>query len=282
MFDEILLTSVSVLMLLQYVEILALGDKPRHDVDWILSLLDQNDPVERLMIAASKISHLFLSIQTTSSPPDQTTIETWISAGRASDFELSQWPLHLPDRWLPLVVYSAQGEPLITYKCIANAVIWNYYRAVRVMVQQLLFNLNKTLVAIVQANQTREHPIHTESALDGSDPRDVIQEMTTDVCRSIPFALGDVDSLGRPTKPVDGKQSIRAAQAYGLLWPLWYILSGGMPTESQFNQIQTVLWRIGSTLGIKLALILAREAERMRSEANSQSGPAIASSGRQR
>lgn len=233
------------------------------------------------MIAASKISHLFLSIQTAPSPPDQATVESWISSGRASDFELSQWPLHLPDRWLPLIVYSAQGEPLITYKCIANAVIWNYYRAVRVMVQQLLFNLNRTLFTIVQANQTLGHPPHSEYALDESDLQAVIHEMTTDVCSSIPFSLGDVDSLGRPAKPVDGRPSIRAAQAYGLLWPLWYILSGGMPTEDQFNQIRTVLWRIGSTLGIKLALILAREAERMRSEASSHPGPVMASSGRQ-
>lgn len=218
-------------------------------------------------------------MQTAPSPPDQATVESWISSGRASDFELSQWPLHLPDRWLPLVVYSAQGEPLITYKCIANAVIWNYYRAARVMVQQLLFNLNTTLLTIVQANRSLGHPTSTEHALDESDLRAVIQEMTTDVCRSIPFALGDVDSLGRPATPADGKQSIRAAQAYGLLWPLWYILSGGMPTDSQFNRIRTVLWRIGSTLGIKLALILAREAERMRSEATSQSGPVIASPG---
>lgn len=233
------------------------------------------------MIAASKLSHLFLTMQTASSPPDQATVESWICTGRASDLELSQWPLHLPDRWLPLVVYSAQGEPLITYKCIANAVIWNYYRAARVMVQQLLFNLNKTLLAIVQANQNRGHPAQTEHALDESDLRAVIQEMTTDVCRSIPFALGDVDNLGRPSIPVDGKRSIRAAQAYGLLWPLWYILSGGMPAESQFNQICTVLWRIGSTLGIKLAIVLAREAERMRRESSSQSGSVMASFGHQ-
>lgn len=247
-----------------------MGDKPRQDIDWVMGVLDENDPIERLMIAASKISHLFTSMQTSSISPDQATIEAWIEAGRASDAELSQWPLHLPDRWLPLVVYSSQGESLITYNGIANAVIWNYYRAARVMLQQSLLKLNKTLHTLTQANHQSGHAISTYSAVDASNLCAVIQEMTSDVCKSIPFALADVDTLGRPSHALDGKQTLRAAQAYGLLWPFWYMLSCGMPIEAQFQQIRSALWRIGSTLGIKLALILAREAERMRNEATSQ------------
>lgn len=234
-----------------------------------MGVLDENDPIERLMLAASKISHLFSSMQPSPTPANHATIEAWIAAGLAGDAELSQWPLHLPDRWLPLVVYSAQNEPLIAYKSIANAVIWNYYRAARVMHQQCLLKLNRTLYTMIQTDQQPKHPMHAYSALDESNLIAVIQEMTTDVCRSIPFALADVDTLGRPTHPVDGKISLRAAQAYGLLWPFWYMLSCGMPTEAQFQQIRTALWRIGSTLGIKLALLLAREAERMRYEATS-------------
>ncbi|KAJ5215620.1 transcriptional regulator family: Fungal Specific TF [Penicillium cinerascens] len=261
-----------------YVEILALGDKPRHDIDWVLGLLDSNDPVERLMLAASKIRQLFLSMQTAPSPPDLATVEKWIEAGRKSDLELSQWPLHLPDRWLPLVVYSAKGETLMVYKTIGNAVIWNYYRAARVMLQQCLFNLNRTYLSIKNKTRKPDDPSQAIPALDEASLREVVQEMTTDICRSIPFSLSDVDELGRLAGPIDGKP-VRAAQAYGLIWPLWYVLSCGMPTEAQFNQIREVLWSIGSTLGIKLALILAREAERMRNESLA-SAPAAGPSGR--
>jgi len=254
---------------LQYVEILALGDKPRHDIDWILGLLDSNDPVERLMLAASKISQLFLSMQSATSPPDLAIVEKWIEAGRRSDLELSQWPLHLADHWLPLVVYSGNGEPLMVYKCIGNAIIWNYYRAARVMLQQLLFNLNQTYLAIKKEIRNFDESSQAESAFDEASLRAVIQEMTTDVCNTIPFSLADVDELGRPASPIDGK-GIRAAQAYGLIWPLWYILSCGMPTEVQFNQTREALGRIGSGLGIKLALILAREAERMHRESSAR------------
>jgi hypothetical protein len=99
--------------------------------------------------------------------------------------------------------------------------------------------------------------------------RATIRELTTEVCRGIPFCLSDVDSLGRPTKTV-GEWQMRAAQGYGLLWPLWYLLSCGMPTLAQVEQIRTVLYRIGSKHGIKLALVLAREAERIRGEQHTE------------
>ncbi|KAJ5112656.1 hypothetical protein N7532_000701 [Penicillium argentinense] len=258
-----------------FVEILALGDKPRFDIDWVLSQLDNNDPIERLMLAASKLSNLFLAMQSSPKPPDQSIVESWISAGRECDFELAQWTLHLPERWLPLVVYSSQGEPLITYNRISNAVIWNYYRAVRVMLQQLLLNLNRTLLAIVKKKAKLGGSPSTQCALNEGSLRAIIQEMTTDVCRSIPFSLGDVDSLGRPTRPNESGRTIRAAQGYGLLWPLWYILSCGMPTPAQVIQIRAVLSRVGSKLGIRLALILAREAERIRGDPSSARAPVI-------
>ncbi|KAJ5666394.1 uncharacterized protein N7477_008842 [Penicillium maclennaniae] len=250
-----------------YVEILALGDKPRHDIDRVLGSLDGNDPVEGLMLAASRISQLFVSMQTVRTPPELVTVVQWIEAGRRSDEELSQWPLQLPDRWLPLVVYSSTGEPLMVYKSVANAVIWNYYRAARVMLQQLLFSINRTYLSIKRKSRKPDDPSQVGSVLDEAALCAVVQEMTTDVCNSIPFCLSDVDELGRPTSSRGGKP-IRAAQAHGLIWPFWYILSCGMPTEAQSNQIREVLWRIGSTLGIKLALMLAREAERMRSESS--------------
>jgi hypothetical protein len=240
-------------------------------------MLDINIPVERLMLTASKLCQLFVHIRFSPKPPDQAAVESWIASGREYDIELFQWTQTLPDRWLPLVVYSAQGEPLLTYNRLHNAVVWNYYRAVRVMIQQLLLGLNSTLVSIKAANKQFSSPgdvssePESESVLDEPALRAIIREMTTDVCRSIPFALSDVDSLGRPTKS-DGAWQMRAAQGYGLLWPLWYILSSGMPTPSQVELIRAVLSRVGSTLGIKLALVLAREAERIRGERHDTQG----------
>lgn len=242
-------------------------------MDWILEQLNIDDPVERLMLAASKLSQLFLAMQVAPSPPDLATVKQWIIAGQECDFELSQWTLHLPDRWLPLVVYSAQGETLLTYNRISNCVIWNYYRAVRIMLQQLLLSLKRSYYDIISKNKVPDDPFVGNVALNETSLRAVIQEMTTDVCRSIPFAMSDVDTLGRPTKPGDYQSTIRAVQGYGLLWPLWYIVSCGMPSPQQANQINLVLYRIGNQQGINLALILAREAERIRGDNNSFRAP---------
>jgi hypothetical protein len=259
--------------LLQFVEILALGDKPRYDIDWVLSFLDSNDPIERLMLAASKISSLMSAINSSSKPPDQATVESWISFGRECDFELSQWTLHLTERWLPLVVYSSQGDELLTYNRISTAVVWNYYRAARIMLQQLLLNVNRSLLAIVKRKSKRGASPLIQSPLNEDSLRATIQEITTDVCRSIPFSLGDVDTLGRSIRTTDGNWTIRAAQGNGLLWPMWYILSCGMPTPEQVSQIRTVFSRVGSKLGIKLALTLDREAERIRGGSGATGAP---------
>jgi hypothetical protein len=213
------------------------------------------------------------AMQSSSKLPDQATVESWISLGRECDFELSRWTLHLTERWLPLVVYSSQGDALLTYNRISNAVVWNYYRAARVMLQQLLLNLNRSLLAIMKKKSKRGGSASTQPPLNDDSLRAIIQEMTTDVCRSIPFSLGDVDTLGRSIRTTDGNWTIRAGQGYGLLWPMWYILSSGMPTPEQVKQIRTVLSRVGSTLGIKLALTLAREAERIRGDPSSGGAP---------
>jgi hypothetical protein len=240
-----------------------------------MGMLDENDPVESLMLATTRLCQLFISMQSAPNPPDQATLESWIAACQEADFELSQWTLHLPDHWLPLVVYSAKGEPLLTYHRISNAVIWGCYRTVRVILQQQLLNLNHTLISINQKNQQSGDPAPVEGKFDEKNVRSVIREMITDMCRSMPFWLSDVDTLGRPKKPSDNWRPVRAAQAYGLLWPLWCMISCGMPTPAQMQQMSTVLLRVGSSLGIKLALILAREAERIRGESGLSEIPVV-------
>jgi hypothetical protein len=235
-------------------------------------MLDSNNPVERLMLIASSISQLFTSMRP-APPPDQATVEAWIAAGLECDAELAQWTQTLPDRWLPLFVYSDQGEPLMTYNRISIALVWNYYRAARVMLQQLLLSLHGSLAAIkMQSSFTSTFkPPNTQrgDSTPKTSIRATIRELTTEVCRGLPFCLSDVDSLGRPTKTI-GEWQTRAAQGYGLLWPLWYLLSCGMPKLAQVEQIRTVLYRIGSNHGIKLALVLAREAERIRGEQHTE------------
>lgn len=175
---------------------------------------------------------------------------SWIESCKALDLELAQWSHNVPDYWLPLIVYSPQGESLITYRRIAMVAIWNYYRAIRIVLQRFILELHRTAASFIGT-------INGDAYQDDPEAVSVIHEMITDICRSIPFSLGDVDFRGNPIRSAEGKPQIRAFHGYTLLWPLWYVLSCGLATPEQTQQIRSVLSRVGSALGIKLALILA-------------------------
>lgn len=225
--------------------------KPRFNTEWVSALLDSDDPVHQLIVTASKLSELF--IKASSTPPGSVAeyparIAAMIESCKILDLEIAQWSRHLPESWLPHFVDSQQGEYLITYQRIPMAAIWNYHRAVRIVLQRLILELYRALALI-----TGSDDYYQEELAAGS----VIKGMITDICRTIPFSLGDVDSQGHPIRSREGKPQIRAFHGYTLLWPLWYVLSCGMATPAQTQLIRSVLSRVGSAQGIKLALFLA-------------------------
>ncbi|KAJ5223806.1 transcriptional regulator family: Fungal Specific TF, partial [Penicillium chermesinum] len=226
-----------------HVGILALGDKPRDNLDSVLEgLSNSDDPTERLMLTTSKMRHL----------------------ARDIDQEICAWGMSLPDRWLPLVVYSAQGEQLLTYHHGVHGVTWLYYRALRILLQRQIIGLNRTLLSVLAQKSQHsppDDPPWSSLQVDESSLEGIIKEMTADACRSIPFCLSQVDYLGRPLGPNHHRKNIRAAQCFGLVWPLWYILTNGMPSPTQAEQIISVLHHVGHSQGIHLALVLARKVE---------------------
>ncbi|KAF7620539.1 hypothetical protein AFCA_009132 [Aspergillus flavus] len=238
------------------IESIVLRTRPRHaSTELIVGQLDGSEPVPRLMLTASKIGQLFAESSSHQGSIDIDTISqltTWIETGNILALEMASWSQHLPDHWLPLVVYTATGGPLMTYQNASIAAIWTYYRAARISLQRHLLDLRQTLASLVGDNQACD--VHRDAALEE------IQEMTTDTCRSIPFSLGDIDALGQtiPTS-AEGRPPIRALYGYLMLWPLWYVLTFGMGTAAQMEQIRSALGRVGSVLGIKLALMLAQQ-----------------------
>ncbi|KAL2850597.1 hypothetical protein BJY01DRAFT_130309 [Aspergillus pseudoustus] len=261
-----------------HVEILALREKPRYDTDWIAESLNTADPVARLILVASKISQIFSaasSLQASagtstttppSFPPDAASqLSLLLLTCRQIELELTSWSQDLPDSWLPLVIYADKNttrEPLITYHHHSIAAIWAYYRAVRVISHIMTADLRRTLaLATGDPNAFDEDPsISTTPA--------TIQKHIADICRSIPFCVGDVDIMGNPTtapssfssSSSEARPRARAFSAYSIIWPLWYILSCGFATPAQVEQLRACLARIGSDLGIRLALVLAENA----------------------
>ncbi|KAL4985386.1 hypothetical protein BDW68DRAFT_144811 [Aspergillus falconensis] len=287
-----------------HVEMLALRGRPHYNIDWIVERLTGADPIARLILVASKLSQLFLatsSLQTPASGSASTSEATTtpfntsnstntdsisqltllLLTGRQIDLELTSWSQDLPERWLPIIIYPdksysksntnpADHGPLITYHHLSIASVWTYYRAVRIVSHLIMLELRRALAAAGTDASLEDTPTATQTT-----PA-IIQKQITDICRSIPFCLGDVDINGnRTTSPSAGSASAsegnskpqpraRAFSVYSMIWPLWYILSCGLATQEQEEHIRNCLARIGSVLGIKLALVLAEDAESQR------------------
>ncbi|KAJ5484112.1 hypothetical protein N7539_005908 [Penicillium diatomitis] len=250
----------------KYIEILVLGQNLKDEDVWAPELFNENDPIESLMLIATTMSRVFHSMQASTGLPDPTTVEGWITISQECDAKLCQWPLHLPPRWLPTTVYTTSGESLLTYNHDLHASIWYWYRAIRVMLQRFLLTLDQTYTSIRQKEAGSPDAQTIQGQMDKTRLIAICQDMTTDTCRSIPFSLAEIDSLGRQAFSENPSQRYRAAKGYVMMWPLWLMLSSGMPTPSQTQQLYSVLSQIGSAHGIKLALMLASEAERQRDD----------------
>lgn len=229
-------------------------EKPRHDTDWIAGGLDSSDPVARLILMSSKISQIIVETSSFQGPLNAEGIarlSAWLETSQIVDLEFSSWDQRLPDNWLPEVVPTLKGESLLTYQQMGIAAIWTYYRAVRIILQQLILQLRGTIKTLVG-----DDGINNEVTQDDIEVR-VIRKMITDACRSIPFCFGDIDARGNSIpSSSEGKPRVRAVYGHSMLWPLWYMLSCGLATPEQSAQLRGALARVGSALGIKLALIL--------------------------
>ncbi|KAE8148448.1 Zn(II)2Cys6 transcription factor [Aspergillus avenaceus] len=235
------------------IENIVLRSNPGTGTDLIVGQLDSSEPVHRLLLTAAKLGQVVTESAPYQGSLDPDAIPKLIELIQIStfvDLEMVEWTQHLPDDWLPLMAHSQTGETFLTYQNMSLAAIWTYYRAARLGLQRHLLELRRTLSSI--AGDSQAYEIYRDAALDE------ILDLTTDTCRSIPFSLGDVDALGVPMSQSGDQPPIRALYGYLMLWPLWYVLSLGFGTTMQMEQIRNALGRVGSVLGIKLALTLAQ------------------------
>ncbi|PYI08277.1 Zn(II)2Cys6 transcription factor [Aspergillus sclerotiicarbonarius CBS 121057] len=238
------------------VEFLLLRGRTTIDPDWIVERLDSADPLQSLMILASKTTQLLTepwSTSTSLGSAGVTKLASWIDSCRALDAELVRWSQSLPDMWLPLETRSYTGEDVLTYREMIIATIWAHFRAVRILVYLTMVDLFRTLSSVVNSPG-----IHREASQYEIDGLRLSLDLISETCRSVPFYFGEIDLLGNPIPPsAEGTTRVRAFWVYSMLWPLWYIVSCGLATPEQTQMIREVLARTGSELGIKLAIMLA-------------------------
>lgn len=252
---------------------LNLGRLAKFDLTWLIGVLDNSDGLQALMYNITKVTLFCREIRqalTTERVADiltETNLRSWTQRGLQLDRELSRWYWAAPETWLPRHVKSQTGDSILTYQDVSIAGFWNFYRTIRIILQGTLLDITTSKVSRRFCDQ---HLLSNLEKLMEIPPLQIIEEMISDMCKSIPFCLGDVvysclgdvDRLGNPvtTSMLSSEPRhprLRAAEAYELLWPLWFTSTCVEATPEQVSQARTALSRLGSMFGIQLACGMA-------------------------
>lgn len=247
---------------------LNLGGAAELDLSWLIGVLDRSDGLQGVMYTIAKISRFAQEIRWTLTVREgisdiltEAKIRSWIEIGISLDSELSRWHEKIPETWLPRTVQSKEGEPLLTYADVSIAGFWYRVASTRIVLQGTLLDI---LHSTVSRSVCGEDCLADAAKLIEIPPPKIVEQMISDMCRSIPFCLGDVDTFGNPVTAMQSSESrrprVRAADGYELLWSLWFITACVEATPEQVKQAKMALMRLGSMFGIKLASAMANKA----------------------
>uniref|UniRef100_A0A093VJU2 Transcriptional regulatory protein moc3 n=1 Tax=Talaromyces marneffei PM1 TaxID=1077442 RepID=A0A093VJU2_TALMA len=241
------------------IQILGLGAQPKIDLHFLIDLFDQSDPLQSLMGIVTKLSQFVLDVPALLSDGNPQyniadlsleDLRNGLSRAQSLDEELCLWCRCVPDQWLPRVVYSTTGEALIT--CVVNEGGFTTYPA------DIIDNASLANTPIYN-NGTSTSPSSSSSILSQSTPYEIVQNMIVDICRSMPYSLGDVDSSGNPyphNEHANNNTRVKAIEGYELLWPFWHVLTSHFSTPKQRMLAREALYRLDA-MGIKLASKMA-------------------------
>jgi hypothetical protein len=147
-----------------------------------------------------------------------------------------------------------QTSPPHIYHDIWVAFIWNQYRSCRIHLHEVLLHSLDLL---------QSHPIASSLSIDPQATQDqsrlIISDLLSDICDSVPFCIGDIDSTG---KPLDAAKRIPLG-GYLLIWPLYVASVSAEEGSIRHCWIQEKLGYISRVMGLHKAHLLA---ERPRKE----------------
>lgn len=143
---------------------------------------------------------------------------------------------------------------VILHPDITSAGGWNCYRGTGIILQQTLLQIHRYLDGCT--GKVWKYEAICSLRL----PQEIIIDMATEICQTLPFALGEIDPLGRPTPCSSrGLTNIKAVQGFALLWPIFSVTQCGYATDAQEAQARSALCQIGSTHGIRLGVAVGQE-----------------------
>jgi hypothetical protein len=176
----------------------------------------------------------------------------------ALDAEYTEWIMRYPAQFLYSTTTLKEccedvfSDHYHVYASLWTATVWNHYRCVRILVNELLldqlsfvFQLPETSILLWDNFSLWENQIMASNAM--------VLQLSHDVCSSVPFCLGYNKSLSSSGK----RQPPKAVSGNLLLWPLYTAACTGMVSDMMRDWVASRLLMIADVLGIRQAAPLA-------------------------
>lgn len=194
--------------------------------------------------------------------------ETIITTASQLQSDLDKWMYNLPSSWsftTTAAASSPHADPAATTAFEGRAHIYpdqwtasmlNCYRATSILVAESLL-------------------AYLPLALSSSDPRITtiaaqharIARLAADICASVPFHRNLAGSTTTPTHASSSPSpNIQLSGAFPLLWPLKVAATPPSVGDVMHRWLVAQLRDIGRTMGINMALLIARNIETARAE----------------
>ncbi len=172
------------------------------------------------------------------------------------DAELETWASTLPPQYVyDIVSISEPSEEIFTdhyhqYRTLWIAMVWNSYRCIRVLVNELLL-VHLLHLSLTQTGFPGEPDIFSSYDSEVTRVKSVMMTLTHEICASVPFYLGYRESRKSTPKPP------KAANGTLLIWPLYIVASMDIVSDMMRAWAVTRLEKVGENMGIRQAAVLA-------------------------
>lgn len=189
---------------------------------------------------------------------DYSNSEIIIPALLAIDAEYSQWISQCPPQFMYTTInLNHRSDEVFSdhyhvYSSIWIAKIWNSYRCVRILVNELLVDqLNHLFERPKSSLPFEENTISTyENQIMVSNS--MLLQLAHDICASVPYCLGYDNALDPALR-----EPPKAASGNLLLWPLYTAAVTDMVSPMMRNWVAGRLMLIAEVIGIRQAAPLA-------------------------
>lgn len=202
-----------------------------------------------------------------------------MQSARTFDLGYERWSQELPIKWQYQDIEPSLGatnqtksmgstsRPIHLYQDLWFASARNYYRLSLIILHIILLQGAKKLG--ITNWSTEISPETAQPIRDFERSMRLIHALKAEICASIPFCVGKIDSHGNLMPNMPGN----AVGGYFTLWPLLHTYACEYSTAQQVQDAATALEYIGRVLGIKRAIAGLQRRERNIDQSRPLFGP---------